>query len=191
MDFLEYTKELNEMVIGLQDSIEVINEEDIIKAIFYINNMYIDNTGDCLIFLAALNLCNAYVKYDRNNIGYSFKKGIEYIIDVLNYRNINDIYINCVNNNGMLYLFQIGDIQFSFHDEKRVVIDNRYLKDLSWDGVRKQKCAKFIFESVINSKLRVSNKTYRGKCLSNELDKLLDNYREKNIDIKDLMVFKI
>lgn len=191
MEFLEYTKELNELAISLQDNEEVISLEDVIKAVFYINNMYIEDTGDCLIFLAALNLCNAYVKYDRKNIGYSFKKGIEYLIDVLNNRCIKDIYVNNVNNGGKLYLFQIGEIQFSFHDEKNVIVEERYLKDLVWDGVRKQKCAKAIFDSVVKNKLRVTNKTYRGKDLSEKLDKVLDNYKTKKIDSDDLLVFKI
>lgn len=191
MEFLKYTKKLNELAINLQDNEEEIMLEDVIKAIFYINNMYIDDTGDCLIFLAALNLCNAYVKYDRNNIGYSFKKGIEYLIDVLNNRNINDIYVNKTNNDGKLYLFQIGDIQFSFHDEKNVVINEKYLKELNWDGVRKQKCAKAIFETCVNNKLRVTNVTYRGKKLSDKWKQVLDNYRNKKVDVKDLLIFRI
>ena len=153
--------------------------------------MYIDDTGDCLIFLAAINLCNAYVKYDRNNIGYSFKKGIKYIIDVLNNRNISDIYVSKVSNNGKLYLFQVGEIQFSFHDEKDVLVDEKYIRNLTWDGVRKQKCAKVIFNSVVNNKLRFTNVTFRGRNLSEKLNKILDNYRNKKIDVKDLLVVKI
>ena len=191
MDFLKYTKELYKLAIELQDDNEIIGEEDIIKAIFYINNMYIEDTGDCLIFLAALNLCNAYVKYDRNNIGYSFKKGIKYIIDVLNNRDIKDICVNKVDNNGKLYLFQIGDIQFSFHDEKDVLVDEKYVKNLMWDGVRKQKCAKAIFESVINNKIRVTNVTFRGRNLTEKMRQVLDNYKTKKIDVKDMLVFKI
>ena len=191
MEFLKYTKELNKLAIELQDDNQIITEEDIIKAIFYINNMYIEDTGDCLIFLAALNLCNAYVKYDRNNIGYSFKKGIKYIIDVLNNRNISDIYVSKVSNNGKLYLFQVGEIQFSFHDEKDVLADEKYIRNLTWDGVRKQKCAKVIFNSVVNNKLRVTNVTFRGRNLSEKLNKILDNYRNKKIDVKDLLVVKI
>ena len=101
--------------------VKEITEEDIIKAIAYINNIYIDDTGDCLIFLSALNLCNAYVKQNNSKITYSFKKGIEYIIDILNYRRLKNIYINRSSN---LFIFQIGHIQFSFHDEKKVEINN-------------------------------------------------------------------
>ena len=191
MKFLEYTKELNELVINFGDKEEIIDEEDLIKAIFYMNNMYIDDTGDCLIFLSALNLCNSYVKQDKSRIGYTFKKGIEYIINVLNYRDIKDIYVGNSNNNGNLYIFQIGDIQFSFHDEKKVEINEKYLKDLSWDGVRKQKCAKYIFEMAIKNEIRVTNKTYRGNQLNKKLDETLENYRMKKIKIEDLLRFQL
>ena len=155
------------------------------------NNMYIDDTGDCLIFLSALNLCNSYVKQDKSRIGYTFKKGIEYIINVLNYRDIKDIYVGNSNNNGNLYIFQIGDIQFSFHDEKKVEINEKYLKDLSWDGVRKQKCAKYIFEMAIKNEIRVTNKTYRGNQLNKKLDEMLENYRMKKTNVRELLVFKM
>ena len=191
MKFLEYTKELNELVINFGDKEEIIDEEDLIKAIFYMNNMYIDDTGDCLIFLSALNLCNSYVKQDKSRIGYTFKKGIEYIINVLNYRDIKDIYVGNSNNNGNLYIFQIGDIQFSFHDEKKVEIDKKYQKELVWDGVRKQKCAKYIFEMAIKNEIRVTNKTYCGNQLNKKLDEMLENYRMKKIKIEDLLRFQL
>ena len=190
MEFLEYTKDLNKLAIQLQDDKEIINDEDIIKAIYYLNNMYIGDTGDCLIFLASLNLCHAYVKNNKDKISYTFKKGISYILDVLNYRDIDDIYINCCNDKGNLYIFQIGDIQFSFHDEKKVEIKDRYLKELSWDGVRKQKCAKAIFESSINNKLRVSNVTYRGKNLDDKIQEVLENYKIGKYRFEDLTRFQ-
>ena len=191
MDFLNYTEELNRLAIGLQNSEEIILEEDIIKAMFYLNNMDIKDTGDCLIFLACLNLCNAYVKQDGCKISYSFKKGIGYIINILNNNNISDVYVGIVNNNGKLYLFQIGNIQFSFHDEKIVYIDSGYLKELSWDGVRKQKCAKALFDSVINNKIRVSNITYTGDDIDYRLEEFLDDYRDKKVDVDKLKIFHL
>lgn len=191
MKFLDYTKELNNVAKKMQDESEVILEEDLVKAVFYLNNMYIDDVGDCLIFLSALNLCNAYVKQDNSKISYTFKKGIGYILGVLNNRDIKDIYINCANNDGKLYIFQIGDIQFSFHDEKKVEIKEKYLKDLSWDGIRKQKCAKVIFDLATKNRIRVTNKTYRGKDLSEALKRVLDNYKNNKIDIKDLVHFQL
>lgn len=191
MDFINYTKELNDLAISMQEKTELISEEDVIKAIAYLNNIYIENTGDCLIFLSALNLCNSYVKQNNSKISYSFKKGIEYILDILNYKQINDIYISKSKNNGTLFIFQIGHIQFSFHDEKKVEINEKYLKDLSWDGVKKQKCAKSIFNSAINNKIRATNKTYRGKDLQEKVNKTLENYHLEKNNIKDLMALNL
>ena len=193
MEFINYTKKLNELAINKQkeNESEILNEEDIIKAITYLNYMLIEDTGDCLIFLSALNLCNAYVKQNNSKITYSFKKCIEYFLEILNYKNIKDIYISKSKNNGTLFIFQIGDIQFSFHDEKPVDINERYLKELFWDGIRKQKCAKTIFDSAINNKIRVTNKTYRGQNIQEKIDKTLENYKLEKTDIKDLIAVKI
>ena len=191
MEFLNYTKELNKLAKSLQDENEKIEEEDIIKAVSYLNNIYIDNTGDCLIFLSALNLCNTYVKQNNSKIGYSFKKGIKYLIDILNYRDIKDLYIDSNKNNGTLFVFQIGDIQFSFHDEKKTEINEKYKKELSWDGIKKQKCAKSLFYSAINNNLCVTNKTYRGKNLKEKVAKEFENYKKETTDIKDLITIKL
>ena len=193
MEFINYTKKLNETAKEKQKEShpELLTEEDIIKAITYINNMLIEDTGDCLIFLSALNLCNAYVKQNNSKISYSFKKCIEYFIEVLNYRNIKDIHVCKVKNNGTLFIFQIGEIQFSFHDEKPVNINERYTKELSWDGIKKQKCAKTIFESAINNKKRITNKTYRNQNLDEKIFKTIENYKQEKTDINDLLAVKI
>ena len=193
MEFINYTKKLNEIAINKQNENEpeLLTEEDIIKAITYLNYMLIEDTGDCLIFLSALNLCNAYVKQNNSKITYSFKKCIEYFLEILNYRNIKDLYIYKSKNNGTLFIFQIGNIQFSFHDEKIVEINAKYLRNLSWDGIRKQKCAKTIFESAINNKIRVTNKTFRGENLQEKVFKTIENYKLSKTNIKDLIVIKI
>ena len=191
MEFLTYTKELNKLAKNLQESTEIIEEEDIIRAVSYLNNIYIENTGDCLIFLSALNLCNTYVKQNNSRIGYSFKKGIKHLIDILNYRNIKDIYIDSTQNKGTLFIFQIGEIQFSFHDEKKTEINEKYQKELSWDGIKKQKCAKSIFYSTINNQLRVTDKTYRGHNLKNKVEKTIANYKEDKTNIKELITLAL
>lgn len=191
MGFINYTKELNDIAKNNQTEFEIITEEDVIKAIAYLNNIYIEDVGDCLIYLSALNLCNTYVKQTNSKIGYTFKKGIKSLIDTLNYRDILDINISRENNNGTLFLFQIGEVQFSFHDEKNVEINEKYLKELSWDGVKKQKCAKTLFNLATNNEIRTTNKTYRGKNLKEKVEKTLKNYKDKKIDIKDLLILKI
>ena len=191
MNFLEYTRKLNKLAIELQEEQEIITEEDIVKAITYLNNILIEDTGDCLIFLSALNLCNAYVKQNNSKITYAFKKCIEYILEILNHKYIEDIYISKSKNNGTLFIFQIGEIQFSFHDEKSVQINEKYLKDLSWDGIKKQKCAKSIFNSVINNKLRVTNETFRGNNLQEKVARTLENYNQQKVELSELLSVKI
>ena len=193
MEFIKYTKKLNEIALSKQKEIqsELLNEEDIIKAITYLNYMLIEDTGDCLIFLSALNLCNAYVKQNNSKITYSFKKCIEYFLEIINYKNIKDLYVYKNKNNGTLFIFQIGEIQFSFHDEKPVEINERYIKELSWDGIKKQKCSKTIFNLAIENKIRVTNKTYRNQDLQEKILKTLENYKQEKSDINDLIAVKI
>ena len=56
MNFINYTKELNNIAKNLQEANEIILEKDAVKAITYLNNIYIEDAGDCLIFLSALIL---------------------------------------------------------------------------------------------------------------------------------------
>ena len=190
MEFINYTKKLNILAKKLQNETEIINEEDIVKAITYINNMIIEDTGDCLIFLSSLNLCNAYVKQTNSKIGYTFKKYIEYLVDILNHKSIKDIHISKIKNNGTLIIFQIGQIQFSFHDEKKIEINEKYLSELTWDGIKKQKCAKSIFYSATNNKIRTTNKTFRNHDLEEKVNKTLKNYQLEKTDIQDLIYVK-
>jgi len=193
MEFIKYNKKLNEIALSKQKEtqLELLDEEDAIKAITYLNHMLIEDTGDCLIFLSALNLCNAYVKQNNSKITYSFKKCIEYFLEVVNYKNIKDLYVYKDKNNGTLFIFQIGEIQFSFHDEKPVEINKQYIKELSWDGIKKQKCSKTIFNSSIENKIRVTNKTYRNQNLHEKVLKTLENYKQEKTDINDLIAVKI
>lgn len=191
MEFSKYTDSLNKYVLSNQIKKEEILEEDIIMAISYINNIDINDCGDCLIFLSAINLCNAYVKQDNSKIGYYFKKCVTKFIEVLNEKDISNIYVNRVNDKNTLYIFQISNIQFSFHDEKKVDINNKYYKELKWDGIRKQNCAKTIFLSAINNNINVSNRARDGSDLNMKIANILDNYYKKIVDIQDLLIIRI
>lgn len=191
MSFEVYTDNLNELVKKMQTEKELIEDIDVIRAIGYINNIYISDIGDCLIFLSAINLCNAYVKQNDSKIDYYFKKCITKFIEMLNDRDISNIYVNKIKNNSTLYLFQVSNIQFSFHDEKIVDINSKYLRDLNWDGIRKQNCAKTIFLSAINNNIDVSNKSIDGNDLNLKISNILDDYYNKKINIEDLLIIRI
>lgn len=191
MSFEVYTDNLNEIVKKMQTEKELIEDIDVIRAIGYINNIYINNIGDCLIFLSAINLCNAYVKQNDSKIDYYFKKCITKFIEMLNDRDISNVYVNKIKDNSTLYLFQVSNIQFSFHDEKIVDIDSKYLRDLNWDGIRKQNCAKTIFLSAINNNIDVSNKSIDGSDLNLKILNILDDYYNKKVNIEDLLIIRI
>lgn len=150
MNIKTFTKKINDKAIKLQSITETIEEKDINIALENLNHLKINNLYDCLIYLASINLCNAYVKQVNSKIGYSFKKYIKTFIETINNLEIPNLYINKTNNNGTLYIFQIENIQFSFHDEKDVEINEKYKKEITWDGIKKQKCAKTIFYLIIN-----------------------------------------
>lgn len=191
MEFSKYTDKLNKYVLSNNQEKEEILEEDIIMAISYINNIDINDCGDCLIFLSAINLCNAYVKQDNSKIGYYFKKCVTKFIEILNEKDISNIYVNRVSDKNTLYIFQVSNIQFSFHDEKKVDINTRYNKELKWDGIRKQNCAKTIFLSAINNNINVSNKARDGSDLHMKIANILDNYYKEIVDIQDLLIIRI
>ena len=142
MGFINYTKKLNEIAINKQKEkeSELLTEEDIIKAITYLNYMLLEDTGDCLIFLSALNLCNAYVKQNNSKITYSFKKCIEYFIDTINNRDIKDIYINL----GIFFFVMFLYIKEYFKEE-----DNSSLKD-DWNSIKE--FFKFIRKDIMKNK---------------------------------------
>ena len=85
----ELTNELNGYAKKYNSANEIIDKEDIIKAIYFIDNLYIDNEIDVLVFLLSLNLCNAYAKQIDNHDIYKFKKDIATLIKIINERNIN------------------------------------------------------------------------------------------------------
>ena len=148
---LELTKELNEYAKNNQDKYDFMLEEDLNKALYYIDNLEINNDIDVLVFLLAMNLCNAYSKKVDNHNIYKFKKSIGTIIHVLNNRHIDNINICRIQDKGSLYIFKIGNIQFSFHDEKVIEIDPFYHLDMVWDGIKKQPSAKTLFYMVIDN----------------------------------------
>ena len=67
MNLIDFTNELNEYAKGYNKENEIIDKEDIIRAIYTINNLFVKSEEDVLLFLASLNLCNAYAKQVDNH----------------------------------------------------------------------------------------------------------------------------
>ena len=187
MDIINLTNELNDYAKGYNKENELIVEEDIIKAIYYIDNLYIKDELDALVFLLSLNLCNAYAKQEKNHDLYRFKKDIGTFIDIINKQRIPNLKAFMTNDKGNLYIFTVGNIQLSFHDEKRVAIDEFYQQELTWDAIKKQPCAKSLLNKCFDYKLTDYQITMTGKPIKILVNKLIDDYHKNILTFEDIL----
>ena len=183
----ELTMLLNEYAKNYTGEVEEISDEDFIRALYYLDNLFINSEIDVLIYLSALNLCNSYVKQNKDHDLYKFKKEIATIIDILNDHHIPNIKVCMINDKGNLYIFKVNDITFSFHDEKIVPIDEYYHEDMTWDGIRKQPCAKTLFDKASNNALATRSITSTGKPISLLADKLIEDYHNKVLTFEEII----
>ena len=187
MNISNLTNELNEYAKSYNGESEKIEEEDLIKAIYYIDNLYIKDELDALVFLLSLNLCNAYAKQAPNHDVYTFKKDIKTFIDIINKQRIPNIKAWMTNDKGNLYIFEVGNIQVSFHDEKKVQIDEFYQKEMSWDTIRKQPCAKSLLDMCLEYRLTNYQITMTGKPIKILVNKLINDYHKNILSLEDIL----
>lgn len=186
-EFLEFTKKLNDYAKNNQNIHEEITDDDIILAVYYIDNIAIYRDIDVLVFLSAMNLCNAYAKSYKTHDIYRFKKDIGTLIHIINKSEIANTKVCLTNDKGQLYIFQIGDIQFSFHDSKKETINEFYQKDMVWDGIRKQPCAKTLFKTIVASPLSRECKSMFGDNIHEFATKLIADYHSNKITLEEIL----
>lgn len=146
--------------------------------------MKLELAGDFLLFLACVNLLNSYVKQDNAKIGYSFKREIDYFLEICLRKN-NKMLKICEENDGdkgNLLIIQLYSIQFSFHSIKYRYSETELYKDIEWDGIRKQKCALTLYRRCIDNRILRSNITFRGDDLYSKIEQYMDSYRKGYID---------
>ncbi len=182
-ELLVLTNELNEYAKSYKGPNEIISKEDIILATYYINNLYIKDTSDVLLFLSSLNLYNAYAKQQATHEIYRFKKNITTLINIISKINVTNLKVCETKDSGNLYIFCIGNIQFSFHDEKKCEIPINYYQEMKWDGIRKQPCAKTIFNKIIDNSLTKNATTMEGENIHQKSSELLKEYHNKEIPL--------
>lgn len=187
MNINELTNDLNEYAKEYKIEGEKITDDDMIRAIYYIDNLYIKDELDALVFLLSLNLCNAYAKQVDNHDVYRFKKDIATFVDIINKQKIPNLKACMTNDKGNLYIFKIGHIQFSFHDEKKVTIDEFYHEDMTWDGVKKQPCAKSLLNICFAYKRTNYQITMTGKPIKILANKLIDDYHKNILTLEDIL----
>jgi hypothetical protein len=183
----ELTMLLKEYAKNYSGEVEIIEDDDFIRALYYLDNLFINSEIDVLIYLSAMNLCNSYAKQHKEHDIYKFKKEIGTIIDILNDHNIPNVKVCMINNEGNLYIFKVNNITFSFHDEKKVEISKEYYEEMKWDGIKKQPCAKTLFDKSINNVLANRSITTTGKPISLLANKLVEDYHNKVLTFEEII----
>ncbi len=153
------SKTINEIVkekmeLGLK---EQVSYELCQKAYLIAKNLKIHTKKDVILFCAAMNLLNTYVKQSDSSIGYGFKKYIKHLFVALSKHSIQNVRVGMdvqtsKKRKEIAYvIIQIDNVQFSFH---QIVLTDvaHYLEEivepLAFDGLKKQVCAVTIFEMV-------------------------------------------
>ena len=186
-EFNIFTNVLNEYANDYKKEPEEISEDDFIKAIYYLDNLYIGNEWDVLTYLSSLNLCNAYAKKMDDHDVYKIKKDIGTLIDILNDHHIPNIKMCMTKDKGNMYIFKVGNIQFSFHDEKVLEIDEYYQEEMKWDGVKKQACASTIFNNCAYNKHANTQITTMGKPITILINKLIEDYHRGVLTFDEIL----
>lgn len=135
---------------------EIVSDIDVVKAYLILYHAQIDNEYDAYLFLASVNLLSTYAKQNKKKISYSFKSRLFFLNELLAYNDFNNIKVSYFYTKASsLYMVQVFDVQFSFHN---VIIEKgawdllkKYQAQLSWDGIRKQMCAVTCFNTILNN----------------------------------------
>ena len=165
--------------------VEAIDVVDVVKAYAILYHAKVENTYDVYLFLACINLLNTYVKQNKKAITYSFKSRIFFINDIIATSDFSDIKINYLaSKSELLLMYEVLGVQFSFHG---IIVEKgiwdmlkKYQAQFSWDGIRKQKCAKTVFDTILSKKeLTALTRDYRN--LFEYLDEITDLYKKGEV----------
>ena len=122
------------------------------EALAYVKTLKIKSTEDALLFMASANFVNKYIKIDKKNKFYYFKEDVFYAADILAAGKIPEIIYGFHKDEGVgrVLVIQIGEIQFSFHDNRKL---DKYQnlsanQTLTWGKVRLQPHSKFVYEET-------------------------------------------
>lgn len=166
---------------------EVVSDIDVVKAYLILYHAQVITSDDVYLFLASLNLLNTYAKQNKKAIDYSFKSRLYFLNKILAYNDIPDIRISYFyTKKEQLYMFQIKDVQFSFHG---IIIEQgvwdllkKYQAQLSWDGIRKQMCAVTCFNIALE-KDNLTQETRNYENLKEFLNNKVNDYKNGLIKI--------
>jgi hypothetical protein len=166
---------------------EVISDIDVVKAYSILYHALVLNENDVYLFLSCINLLSTYAKQNKKKISYSFKSRIFFLNELLAYNDFKNIKVSYFYTKSQsLYMVMVNDVQFSFHN---VIIEKgawdllkKYQAQLSWDGIRKQMCAKTVFDVAL-SKNNLTKQTRDYEDLMEFLDKKVEDFNKGLIKI--------
>jgi len=176
INFTSFVKELIEFSKSMQEAeSENVSYEQALRACYYISHVQPKQIGDILLFCVSLNCMNRYVKQNNSKFSnkYVFKNvGLTRLLGALNKNpKIDDVKIlfdiDKEKNNTILYI-SICNMHFSFHSVSKKMkanIPSVYLDDFEWDGIKKQKCASSLFDTVESKWILISEKMQKSEGL--------------------------
>lgn len=176
----------NEIFMSLQDKQEIVEEITVAKAYIILYNIQLNNWADVYLFCACINLVNTYVKQPGSKVGYSFKSRVHFLVSTLTEKHFEGVKLDCkVSPKDSLFIVNVYDVQFSFHNVKIDASIWKMLKEyqfqIPWDMIKKQKCANTVFNCAYELKER-TNLTKYSENLDDFIKDVIEKY-EKGIFI--------
>lgn len=170
MGFKDELREFQRQVVLLQgrECDEQIEHEDAVIALVVLNYIQYKKVPDLFLGCAAMNLLNTYVKQPKAKLNYQFRRHMQSLLK--GFEDVNQpkaVRVWHDDKNGMVFLMIVfWNFQFSFHGERmtEAVKNLAQSKVIPWDGIRKQLCAKTIFEFALSDEW-LSNLTLNGADL--------------------------
>lgn len=151
------------------------------EALAYVKTLRIKSAEDALLFMASANFVNKYIKIDpKFKKLYNFKEDVFYAADILATGKIPKVTYGFHHDKGVgrVLVIQIGEIQFSFHDDRKLDKYQNLSADqnLTWRKVRLQPHSKFVYEET--KKYVWSRYNDRKKVeISEAAEKLIDSQK--------------
>lgn len=166
-------KDKEESELELSDSMAI-------EALAYLKTLRIKRTEDALLFLASANYVNKYIKIGDKKKLYHFKEDVFFAADILAEGKIPKVTYGFHHDKGVgrVLVIQIGEIQFSFHDDRKLDKYQNLSADqnLTWREVRLQHHSKFVYEET--KKYVWSRYNDRKKAeVSDAAEKLIDSQK--------------
>lgn len=152
-----------------------------IEALAYVKTLRIKSIEDALLFMTSANSVNKYIKIDpKFKKLYNFKEDIFFAADILAAGKIPKVTYGFHHDEGVgrVLVIQIGEIQFSFHDDRKLDKYQNLSADqnLTWREVRLQPHSKFVYEET--KKYVWSRYNDRKKAeVSDAAEKLIDSQK--------------